>query len=176
MEQRKTNSLKRYKAMHSRVLESNSTNQIEKFILPDKILFTVFRYLKQKDILLNVAQVNRHFYKVAQEPGLYKSIALGKIDENSLGHVEKFLKNTSNLQELILYRYFDRQEQLITLALQNNKGLKKIQFHDRVSNGIAQALVDHGQHIEHLDFQGLDGLHTKTHMTTYDQVEKSEII
>ena len=75
--------------------------------------------------------------------------------------MEKFLQNTSKLHELIFNRSLPNQHQLITVALQNNKGLKTIRFYDYTQDAIcqntAQALVDHGQQIEHLEiFQNLD--------------------
>ena len=63
MEPRKSNSLKRYKNIHCKVLEVQSSNQNEKFILPDKILIKVFQHLALQDILLNAAQVNKQFTK-----------------------------------------------------------------------------------------------------------------
>ena len=50
---------------------------------------------------------------------------------------------------------------MITIVLQNNKGLKRIRFYDYTQDAIcqntAQALVDYGQQIEHLEiFQNLD--------------------
>ena len=170
LEPRIAKSLEEFNVKHTKCLEQDSfqnDTRIENLAVPKNVLIKVLQYLKLQEILHNIALVSKQFYKLSKEPSLFNKMFFFKIDKNNLQYVEKFLKSTSELRELDVYRNFTNIEHLITLALQNNKDLKNIRCCNQISEEEAQALADHGQHIEHLDlnccYQG--GFSSETYMS-----------
>ena len=119
--------------------------------VPDEILLKIFSKLTQKQLLLNVAFVNKRFNRVSKDPTLLKILNLENIDSYVYDRVECLLKNATNIEKLILNESVLNEQYLIELALQTSNVLKIFVVETKFTTSLAKILSQHGQNLEHLD-------------------------
>ena len=94
--------------------------------VPDEILLKIFSKLTTKQLLLNVALVNRQFYRISKDPSLLKIVILENIDNYVYESVENLLKNATKIQTFIIKESVMKKEHLLSIALQTSKVLKTV--------------------------------------------------
>ena len=119
--------------------------------IPDEILLKIFSKLTTKQLLLNVALVNKQFYRISKDPSLLKIVILENIDNYVYESVENLLKNATKIQTFIIKESVLKKEHLLSIALQTSKVLKTVIIKNQFCQNLAKVLLEHGQNIENLD-------------------------
>ena len=119
--------------------------------VPDEILLKIFSKLTQKQLLLNVAFVNKQFHRVSKDPTLLKILNLENIDSYVYDSVECLLKNATNIEKVILNESVFNEVYLIELAFQTSNVLTTFVVETKLTKSLAKVLSEHGQKLEHLD-------------------------